>query len=222
MAAAEAAALLAAAKDHPRLGAYVILSLTTGIRTEEARALLWDHVDLDGDPDARTPVPPSIAVWRSVRLHGDTKTEKSRRTLALPQNAVTALREHRKRQVEARLAAGELWQDTGLVFTTRPARLCRCQYRTPRPGTAAHRSPLPRVPHLCLSCTCQPARWYRPGNRGRRKKLTRVLERNNEQPLNDRLRRQANPRPRWPPLGLCLISLGNGAVLEGGADSATT
>jgi len=39
MTAAEAAALLAAAKDHPRLGAYVILSLTTGIRTEEARAL---------------------------------------------------------------------------------------------------------------------------------------------------------------------------------------
>ena len=98
MTAAEAAALLVAAKDHPRLGAYVILSLTTGIRTEEARALRWDHVDLDGDPDARTPVPPSIAVWRSVRLHGDTKTEKSRRTLALPQSAVAALREHRKWQ----------------------------------------------------------------------------------------------------------------------------
>jgi integrase len=119
MTAAEAAALLAAANDHPRLGAYVILSLTTGIRTEEARALRWDHVDLDGDPDARLPVPPSIAVWRSVRLHGDTKTEKSRRTLALPQNAVTALREHRKWQAEARLAAGPLWQDTGPVFTSR-------------------------------------------------------------------------------------------------------
>jgi integrase len=118
MTAAEAAALLVAAQDHPRLGAYVILSLTTGIRTEEARALRWDHVDLDGDPDARTPVPPSIAVWRSVRLHGDTKTEKSRRTLALPQNVVTALREHRMWQAEARLAAGVLWQDTGLVFTT--------------------------------------------------------------------------------------------------------
>jgi integrase len=51
-------------------------------------------------------------------LHGDTKTEKSRRTLALPQNAVTALREHRKRQATARLAAGALWQDSGLVFTT--------------------------------------------------------------------------------------------------------
>jgi integrase len=106
MTAAEAAALLVAAKDHPRLGAYVILSLTTGIRTEEARALRWDHVDLDGDPDARTPVPPSIAVWRSVRLHGDTKTEKSRRTLALPQSAVAALREHRKWQASSRLAAG--------------------------------------------------------------------------------------------------------------------
>jgi integrase len=118
MTAAEAAALLAAAKDDPRLGAYVILSLTTGVRTEEARALRWDHVDLDGNPAARPPVPPHIAVWRSVRLHGDTKTEKSRRTLALPQNAVTALREHRKRQATARLAAGALWQDSGLVFTT--------------------------------------------------------------------------------------------------------
>jgi integrase len=118
MTAAEAAALLAVAKDHSRLGAYVILSLTTGIRTEEARALRWDHVDLDGNPDARTPVPPNIAVWRSVRMHGDTKTEKSRRTLALPQNAVAALREQRKWQAEARLAAGPLWHDSGLVFTT--------------------------------------------------------------------------------------------------------
>jgi len=101
MTVAEAAALLAAAKDHSPLGAYVILSLTTGIRTEEARALRWDHVDLDGDRDARVPVPPHIAVWRSVRSHGDTKTEKSRRTLALPKSAVTALREHRKWQAEA-------------------------------------------------------------------------------------------------------------------------
>ena len=96
----------------------MILSLTTGIRTEEARALRWDHLDLEGKPDARPPVPPHVAVWRSVRRHGDTKTEKSRRTLALPQSAVTALRVHRKRQAEARLAAGELWQDSGLVFTS--------------------------------------------------------------------------------------------------------
>jgi len=72
--------------------AYIVLSLTAGIRTEEARALHWAHVNLDGDPAAHPPVPPHIAVWRSVRAHGDTKTERSRRTLALPAAAVQALR----------------------------------------------------------------------------------------------------------------------------------
>ena len=47
--------------------AYIVLSLLCGLRTEEARALRWAHVDLDGDPAARPPVPPHVAVWRSVR-----------------------------------------------------------------------------------------------------------------------------------------------------------
>lgn len=110
-------ALLDAALES-RLNAYVVLSLATGIRTEEARELRWEHVDLDGGPGAARPVPPSVAVWRSVREGGDTKTAKSRRTLALPQAAVQALREHRKRQAEDRLAAGALWQDHGLVFAS--------------------------------------------------------------------------------------------------------
>jgi integrase len=110
-------ALLDAARDS-RLNAYVVLSLTVGIRTEEARDLRWDHVDLDGVPDAVRPVPPSVAVWRSVRQGGDTKTAKSRRTLALPLVAVQALREHRRRQAEDRLAAGAVWEDHGLVFAS--------------------------------------------------------------------------------------------------------
>lgn len=110
-------ALLQAAQDS-RLNAYVVLSLTVGVRTEEARELHWDHVDLDGDPGAARPVPPSVAVWHSVRQGGDTKTARSRRTLALPQAAVHALKEHRKRQAEDRLAAGALWQDHGLVFAS--------------------------------------------------------------------------------------------------------
>ena len=44
--------------------AYIVLSLLAGIRTEEARALRWAHVNLDGDPAARPPVPPHVAVWR--------------------------------------------------------------------------------------------------------------------------------------------------------------
>jgi integrase len=109
--------LLEAARES-RLNAYVVISLTVGVRTEEARELHWDHVDLDGDPSAARPMPPSVAVWHSARQGGDTKTAKSRRTLALPQAAVQALREHCKRQMEDRLAAGALWQDHGLVFAS--------------------------------------------------------------------------------------------------------
>jgi len=113
----QASALLAAAVDT-RLHAYIALCLATGIRTEEARALRWEHIDF-GDPDAEPPVPASAAVWRSVRSHGDTKTEKSRRTLALPQMAVDALRVHKERQAEERQTAGARWNDHDLVFATR-------------------------------------------------------------------------------------------------------
>jgi integrase len=84
----QAAALLEAARLY-RLHAYVVLSLTTGIRSEEARALRWDHVGLDAG---------TISAWRSVRAHGDVKTRTSRRTLALAEMAVQALREHQELQ----------------------------------------------------------------------------------------------------------------------------
>jgi integrase len=113
----QASALLAAA-EGTRMHAYIALCLATGIRTEEARALRWEHVHF-GDPDAMPPVSASAAVWRSVRAHGDTKTEKSRRTPGLPEMAVDALRAHKKRQAGERLAAGAEWSDQDLVFCTR-------------------------------------------------------------------------------------------------------
>jgi integrase len=79
------------------LHAYIVVSLLTEARTEELRALTWDLVDLDGAPDSDSAVPPSIQVWRSVRSGGDTKTRKSRRTLALPARCVAALRQQRAR-----------------------------------------------------------------------------------------------------------------------------
>ncbi len=111
----QARAVLLAAEDSS-MYAYVVISLLTGARTEELRALTWDHVDLDGRPDADPPLPPSIQVWRSVREGGDTKTKKSRRTLALPLRGVNALRQQRKLQDEARAQAGGDWHATGLVF----------------------------------------------------------------------------------------------------------
>jgi integrase len=86
-----------------------VLCLLTGVRSAEARALTWTHVDLD----ART-----ISVWRSVRAHGDTKTNRSRRTLRIPQVAVEALEAQLRHQAGERSRAGELWQGSGLVFTT--------------------------------------------------------------------------------------------------------
>ena len=44
-------------------------------------------------PGTVPPVPPHVAVWRSVRAGGDTKTSKSRRTLALPRRCIDALRD---------------------------------------------------------------------------------------------------------------------------------
>jgi integrase len=113
----QASALLTAPQGT-RMHAYIALCLATGIRTEEARALRWEHVSF-GDPETAPPVPASAAVWRSVRAHGDTKTEKSRRTLALPHMAIHALRLHKERQNQDRHAAGERWDDQDLVFATR-------------------------------------------------------------------------------------------------------
>jgi len=89
----QAKALLAAAQST-RLHAYVVLSLLVGIRTEEARALRWDHVVTWVDDSAGwQPITTAgfgparaggdryaIYVWRSERHGGDTKTGKSRRT----------------------------------------------------------------------------------------------------------------------------------------------
>jgi len=113
----QARALIEAA-EAARLHAYIVLCLLTGCRIEEARALRWDHVELDGDPDAKPPVPPHVTVWRSVRSHRDVKTQKSRRTLRTPVAVVEALRAHKAKQAEDRQLAGALWRDHELVFAS--------------------------------------------------------------------------------------------------------
>lgn len=74
-----------------RLYPYLVLSLLTDARTEELRALRWEHVHLERSQA----VPLHVGVWRSVRLGGDTKTRRSRRTLALQDRCIDALRRQR-------------------------------------------------------------------------------------------------------------------------------
>jgi integrase len=105
----QALALLEAAKTH-RLWAYVAVILLVGLRTEEARALRWSEVDLEAG---------TVAVYRSVRLGGDTKTEKSRRFVQLPDIAVEALRALVLAQAADRAKAGTAWVENNLVFCRR-------------------------------------------------------------------------------------------------------
>jgi integrase len=103
--------LLRAAEGLPAMNAYVVVSLLTGSRTEELRALTWSRVHLDVDP-------PTIDLGRSVRAHGDTKTVKSRRTLELPTRCVEALTVHREFAEMQSAERGHQPQESDLVFTT--------------------------------------------------------------------------------------------------------
>lgn len=111
----EVGRLLAASNGDP-LGAYVTVALALGLRPGEARALQWNDIDLDG-------AYPSLRVRRAFRrapggeMLGEPKTVRSKRTIALPEQCVWALRAHRKAQLEVRVRAGEAWEEAGFVFT---------------------------------------------------------------------------------------------------------
>ena len=104
----QALAVLDAAKGE-RLWPYVEVSMLCGIRTEEARALRWSEVDLEAG---------TVAVYRSVRRTGETRTEKSRRVFQIPEVAVKALRDLVLKQADARAKAGTAWRENDLVFCT--------------------------------------------------------------------------------------------------------
>jgi integrase len=101
------------------LGPLYAVAATTGLRQGELLGLTWADVDgLDS-------LAPSLTVRHSLALAAaggwelaEPKTPRSRRTLELGATAARALRRQRTRQKEARLVAGDLWQDrAGMVFT---------------------------------------------------------------------------------------------------------
>jgi len=99
-----------------RLAALWALAVHTGCRQGELLGLNWADVDLDNG--ALTVRRTLIRVRACVPQFGDPKSATSRRTLSLSDEAVAALRAHRVRQNEERLAAGQSWADYGLVFAT--------------------------------------------------------------------------------------------------------
>ena len=109
-------AVLDALADH-RLSALFVLEAQTGLRVGEISGLRWS--DVEGETlhvrvqlqATRDPKEPFVLT--------SPKSERSLRDIQIKQPVAEALRVHRLRQVEERLAAGSGWQDASdLMFTT--------------------------------------------------------------------------------------------------------
>lgn len=55
------------------------------------------------------------------------KTKAGKRAIPLPDNAVRELKDHRKRQLEEKIKAGELYEDNNFVFFTELGKLINTQ-----------------------------------------------------------------------------------------------
>ncbi|KWW97913.1 hypothetical protein TH66_21290 [Carbonactinospora thermoautotrophica] len=138
LSASEAAKLLRTARAD-RLHALYAVMLGLGLRRGEALGLRWTDVEFNECENCRglgelkgVPCSPCGNTGQTAVIHVrqtlqrtkdglrflGTKTQRSTRDIAVPGSLVKVLREHRKRQMAERLAAGERWREHYLVFTT--------------------------------------------------------------------------------------------------------
>ncbi|MER6007971.1 tyrosine-type recombinase/integrase [Nonomuraea angiospora] len=110
---AHTSAFLAQAAGHRLVVLYRLIALR-GLRRGEAVGLRWKDIDLNaGTAGVHWQI--TQLGWETIQ--GKPKTEASDRSIALDADTVAALRAHRKAQAAERLAAGEMWVDSGFVFT---------------------------------------------------------------------------------------------------------
>src|SRR5262252_4034917 len=96
-------AFLATARQH-RLFAFYHLAAYTGARRGELLNLRWHDIDL---PSAEVHISGSATAIGGPRIEGTTKGGRPR-TVSIHAGTVQVLREHRARQAEERLTAGDL------------------------------------------------------------------------------------------------------------------
>jgi integrase len=88
----------------------------------------------------------TLTTVKSDLLLTTPKTPKSRRRVALDAHTAASLHEHRRRQAEERLAAGELWDaTTELVFTDEVGGPLHPDWFTRRFNSLARPVDLPRI-----------------------------------------------------------------------------
>jgi len=100
----------AAGDEH---GALWLLLATTGMRRGEVLGLKWADIQLD---ESRVSVRRTLSYVGTQPVLSEPKTSSSRRLVAIPAETVAALRAHRARQAEVRLAVGRGYRDKGFVF----------------------------------------------------------------------------------------------------------
>lgn len=124
----QAEVLLDAAKGD-RLEAAFLLLLSYGLRRGELLGLSWDDLDRER---ATLEVRRAVRRRKSARSDDGTypggaasrvevaelKTRRSRRVLYLTAGVIEALDSHVARQAEERTEAGDLWVQSGLIFTS--------------------------------------------------------------------------------------------------------
>ena len=117
----QAATFLDHVRDD-RLYAMYVLVVLCGLRRGETVGLRWDDVDLDqGFATIRQQV---VEVGSALYVRPP-KTKAGDRLVAFPPIVVQALKRHRAQQHRERLAWGEAWTDTGLVFAREDGRMLR-------------------------------------------------------------------------------------------------
>lgn len=103
---------LASTRDD-RLHTLWLTMATTGVRRGEALGLRWGDIDLDA---SRASIRRSLTSAAGKLTFAEPKTAKSRRSIALDPATIAALRAHRMRQLQERLAWAGAYDDNDLVF----------------------------------------------------------------------------------------------------------
>lgn len=93
-----------------------LLIIQTGMRPEEYLGLQWKDIDLKKGV---------LSVRRAIKIRKgggfyftEPKTNKSRRSIPLSKSVITALKGHRRSQLEAIMKTRDCYQDSDLVFAT--------------------------------------------------------------------------------------------------------
>lgn len=99
--------------EHRIYAAFRLMAMT-GMRRGEVLGLRWSDVDLTAD---RLSIQQTRLSVNYQQVISEPKTAKGRRSVRLDHETASALKRHRKQQLEERMAAGETWEETESVFT---------------------------------------------------------------------------------------------------------